>query len=366
MNNQNLHELIDRYEQNFEFVNNSEHDEIFKWRAVKLFRDSWFAPDAKDKPFSEMFNDARKGSAYVIDNSQVSPTSGIVKLAEVEPIEVPKLFKEVLFAEDGGDIVKRQNNMEKFLEEIEKLRLKHFPECWKFKQDRHAVSCYMAFYAPEKNYIYRYSDAETFAQYIEFGIDIGSGENFKLDAYYKMCDLVVEALKEHPTLLEKHFTFLSDECYRDESLHLLAFDLMYCARCYNLYNGLTHISKKESVKAYTEAQLREKEQREKEEKINALLSEIHELKMKAETYADISLLNVQVTQKMYGIGTIIKQDVNKITVLFGDVEKVFVINKQFSARPTFEDDEEIVDAFTDYDNLMRKIAVLESELKRIN
>lgn len=365
MNNQNLHELIDRYEKNFEYVNNAEHDEIFKWRAVKLFRDSWFALDAKDKPFSEMFNDARKGSAYVIDNSQVSPTSGIVKLAEAEPIEVPKLFNEVLFAEDGGDIVVRQNNMEKFMDEIEKLRLKHYPQCWKFKQDRHAVSCYMAFFAPEQNYIYRYSDAETFAQYIEFGIDIGSGENFKLDAYYKMCDLVVEALKDHPTLLEKHFTFLSDECYRDESLHLLAFDLMYCARCYNFYNGLTHASKKESVKAYTEAQLREKELREKEEKISELLAEIHELKLKAETYAEISLLNVQVTQKMYGTGTIIKQEKNKVTVQFNDIEKVFIINKKYSARPTFEDDEEIVEAFTEYDDIMQRITNLENQLKRI-
>lgn len=365
MNNKNLHELIDRYEQNFEFVNNSEHDEIFKWRAVKQFRDSWFASDAKNKPFSEMFNEARKGSAVLIDNSQVSPTNGIVKLAEVEPVEVPRLFNEILFADDGGDITKRQNNMEKFLEKIEKLRLKHFPQFWKYKQDRHAVSCYMVFFAPEQNFIYRYSDAETFAQYIEFGIDIGSGENFKLDAYYKMCDMIVEALKEHPSLLEKHFTFLSDECYRDESLHLLAFDLMYCARCYNFYNGLTHASKKESVKAYTEAQLREKEQREKEEKINALLSEIHELKLKAETYADISLLNVQVTQKMYGTGIIIKQEANKVTVLFGDIEKVFIINKQFAARPTFEDDEEIVEAFTEYDIICRKIASLESELKRL-
>jgi len=364
MNNQNLHELIERYEQNFEFVNNSEHDEIFKWRAVKLFRDSWFAADASQKSFAEMFNDARRGSAYIIDNSQVSPTNGIVKMAEVEPVEVPKLFYDVLFADDGGDIVMRQNNMEKFLEEIEKIRLKHFPQCWKYKQDRHAVSCYMVFFAPEQNYIYRYSDAETFAQYIEFGIDIGSGENFKLDAYYQMCDLIVEALKEHPTLLEKHFTFLSDECYRDESLHLLAFDLMYCARCYNFYNGLTHASKKESVKAYTEAQLREKERLAKEEKINSLAAEIHELRLKAETYADISLLNVQVTQRMYGTGTIIAQDKNKVTVRFGDVEKVFVINKKFMARPTFEDDQEIVDAFTEYDDIMVKISMLESELKR--
>jgi len=133
-----------------------------------------------------------------------------------------------------------------------------------------------------------------------------------------------------------------------------------------LYNGLTHIRKKESVKDYKEAQLSEKERLEQEDKINALVSEIHELRFKAEAFAEISLMNVQVHQKMYGTGTIIKQEVNKVTVKFDDIEKVFIINKKYAARPTFEDDEEIVEAFTEYDNLIAKISSLESELKRIN
>ena len=99
--------------------------------------------------------------------------------------------------------------------------------------------------------------------------------------------------------------------------------------------------------------------------VPSVRDEIHELRLKAETYADISLLNVQVTQRMYGTGTIIAQDKNKVTVRFGDVEKVFVINKKFMARPTFEDDQEIVDAFTEYDDIMVKISMLESELKRV-
>ena len=364
MNYDNLHELINRYEENFELVNSLEHDEIFKWRAIRCFRDAWFSADANNMPFPKMFNLARKESAVLIDNSQVSPTNGIVKIAEKEPEAVEHLFREVLFADDGGDISVRHNHMEQFLEEIEKLRLKHFPQSWKYKQDRHAASCYLVFFAPEQNYIYRYSDAETFAQYIEFGIDIGSGENFKLEAYYKMCDLVVEALKEHKSLLNKHFTFLSDYCYRDKSLHVLAFDLMYCARTYNFYSGLTHISKKESVKAYTEAQLREKERLEKQAKIDALNEEIHNLEVKADTYSEISLVGVQVTQAQNGIGTIINQEQNKIVVRFNECDKTYIINRKYSARPTFEDDEEIVDAFTEYDIICEKLRSLRSQLER--
>lgn len=33
MNTDNLHELIKRYEDNFDMLNGKEHNELFKWRA---------------------------------------------------------------------------------------------------------------------------------------------------------------------------------------------------------------------------------------------------------------------------------------------------------------------------------------------
>ena len=186
MNKENLHRLINRYEENFYVLNNSEHDEIFKWRAAKRFRDIWFSEETTSMTFSEKFNLAKKEFSILMDNSYVSPSNGIVKVAEQNQDAVERLFNDVLFADDGGDIVVRQNNMDHFLEEFDKLRAKYYPQSFKFKQDRHAASCYLAFYAPDQNYIYRYSEAEAFAQNIEFGKDIGSGETFRLDYYYEM------------------------------------------------------------------------------------------------------------------------------------------------------------------------------------
>lgn len=365
MNKENLHSLINRYEENFYTLNNAEHDEIFKWRAAKRFRDVWFSDEAQSLPFSEKFNSAKKEFSILIDNSYVSPSNGIVKIAEQDQDAVERLFTEVLFADDGGDIVARQNNMDRFLEEFDKLHAKYYPQSFKFKQDRHAVSCYLAFYAPDQNYIYRYSDAEAFAQNIEFGKDIGSGESFRLERYYEMCDMIVEALKEHSSLLEKHFTFLSDKCYRDESLHLLAFDLMYCCRTYNYYAGMTHASKKDSIKAFTEAEARAKEAQEKQEKIDVLMAEISELECRAEMFTQISLLNVQVYQPTYGDGVIIEQNVNKIKVRYSDCEKTYFINRKYMNRPKFEDDQATVDAFTEYDELCEKIKRLKSQLERL-
>lgn len=362
MNRGNLHKLIDKYEEKFYILNNSEHDEIFKWRAARQFRDVWFSDEAKTMLFSEKFNLAKKEFSILTDNSYVSPSNGIVKIAEKDQDTVRRLFEEILFADDGGNIITRQNNMDTFLEEFDKLRMKYYPQSFKFKQDRHAVSCYLAFYAPADNYIYRFSDAEAFAQNIEFGKDIGSGESFRLDYYYELCDIIVAALKEHPSLLDKHFAFLSEKCYRDDSLHILAFDLMYCCRTYNYYSGMTHATKKESIKAFTEAEAREKERLEREAQIAELKDELHTLEMQKEQYENISLLNVEVFQSAYGSGIVIAQQGNKITVKFETCEKVFIINKKYPVRPKFENDTEIVEAFTEYDNLCQKIDAVKRKL----
>ena len=99
MNWENLHELINRYEENIYTLNDSKNDEKFKWHAVQRFQDAWFAPDANRLPFSELFHKAIKGSSILVNNGTVQPANGVVKLAEKAPEEVERLFREVLFAE---------------------------------------------------------------------------------------------------------------------------------------------------------------------------------------------------------------------------------------------------------------------------
>ena len=106
--------------------------------------------------FAQLFDAATKRSSVLINNSMISPTTGIVKMAEQRPKEVERLVREVLFAEYES-IADLQNNMDGFLEEIEKIRQDLFPRFYRYKQDRHAASCYLAFYAPEEHFIYRYS-----------------------------------------------------------------------------------------------------------------------------------------------------------------------------------------------------------------
>lgn len=365
MNKENLHELIRRYEEHFEILNNPENDEKFKWKAVRRFQDEWFSKENEHLSFSERFSKAKAESSVLIDNSTVSPANGIVKMAQAEPKEVERLFCEVLFADDGGNLDLRQQHIEEFLEGIEAVRVKHFPGFWKYGQDRHAASCYLTLYKPEQNFIYKYTPTENFARYIEFGKDIGSGDNFSLKNYYEMGNLVVEALREHPNLLAAHEALLTDDYYRDQSLHLLAFDIIYCASAYGFFTGLQHKSKKEAIKAYTQEQAKKAVAAKHQEEINALEAKIQALEMQLDLYRSIKLVGVRVYQRDYGEGIVIWQNINMIRVQFANAEKTYTISNEFLFRPTFENDGEITAAMTDFARKEREWKNLQKQLDQL-
>jgi hypothetical protein len=360
---ENIHKLIDRYEENYDFVNNAGNDEKFKWEAVRGFRNVWFNETAASKPFAERFRKATKFSSVLIDNSIVSPTQGIVKMAEQRPKDVEALFQDVLFA-DYTTIDELQEHMNLFIEGTEKIRQDVFPKFYRYKQDRHAASCYLAFYKPEQHFMYRYSEAEMFAQYAGYGKDLGSGATFKLANYYELAEATVTALMEHKSLLQKYDALFRDDpqYYYDESLHVLAFDLMYCCRAYNFYLGLEYVSKKERLKAYTAQQLKEQEDAERQSKILELETNLHEVTMQIERYEEISLLGVEVSQAKHGVGHVIAQNDNIITVQFTDETVSYEIHRDHSWRPRFEDDETIVEAFTELEQLRKDKKKLEKEL----
>ena len=370
MNKEILHELINQYENNIDLIYGDVHDELFKWEAMKVWRDEWFKPDTTFASFADRFNAARKEFSLFIDNSRMHPSTGVVKLWEKEPETVERLFCEVLFADAHGDVSAVQNNMDKFLEEYENLRCKYFPSNWSFKQDRHSASAFLAMNDPDFNYVYKSSEAQTMAKYLEFGFSIGSGISFSLPNYYRMCDEIVSVLKEHDSLLQTHFSRLTPKHYNDQSLHLLAFDLMYCCRTYNFYRVVTlPVSLKPKKKTKTSYRISPEEAKIQEEerlaRIDALKQEINDLERSCDNCTEISLIGVQVTAKPYGIGTVVAQEINNITVSFGGMEKSYILDKKYIARPRFENDEEIISVFTEYGQKQEQIKRLKRDLDSI-
>jgi len=369
MNADNLHELISRYELKIDKLYGPDHYELFKWQAVRCWQENWYQPVDSFSSFIDRFNAARREFGLFMDNSRMHPSTGVVKLWEKEPETVEKLFYEVLFAEDNGDPDIRQDHMDTFVEGFESLRVKYFPGNWSYKHDRHSASVLLAANSPEENYVYKSNNALKMAEYIDFGLRIGSGQSFSLKNYYIMCDGICEALKEHPSLLEKHFAALNKTHYIDKSLHLLTFDLIYCCYCYNYYKDLVSPATGRTIRRRTdqtktqvtiEATPAEKEERQRE--IKELEAQIEKLELSCNNFEDIPLLGVQVTTTKYGTGVVIWQEINKIKVRFKDVEKAYILDERYSLRPSFEDDDQIVSAFTQYAFEMRELAKLKAQL----
>ncbi|MBR6656655.1 MAG: hypothetical protein IKL18_00580 [Oscillospiraceae bacterium] len=132
MNSEKLHDIINRYENNLYFTNDAANNEIFKWKAVKCFQNVWFGNKKYDN-FHDLIKEAFSESSVLIDNSITHPANGIIAMAEKEPETVENLFRNVLFADDGGNINIRQNNAEKFVEECNLLCEKLFPKSKKLQ-----------------------------------------------------------------------------------------------------------------------------------------------------------------------------------------------------------------------------------------
>lgn len=82
MNSENLHELINRYENNLDMLYSDKHDELFKWKAMKVWRDEWYKPDDAFASFADRYTAAKREFSLFIDKSRMHPSSGVIKLWE--------------------------------------------------------------------------------------------------------------------------------------------------------------------------------------------------------------------------------------------------------------------------------------------
>ena len=366
MHYDNLHAVIERYENSLPHLyGRRERDELFKWRAMKTWREEWYKPEGSFANFADRFNAARKDFGWFMDASRMHPSAGVIKLWEKEPEKVEHLFCDLLLLKSNGNVQEAQSHMDEFLASYELLRQKYFPGNWGYKQDRHSASVFMALNEPDFHYVYRASDAQLMSIYIDYERSIGSGRSFSLAVYYDMCNELVTALRQHPSLIEKHFDYLTQEHYRDESLHLLAFDLMYCAHTAGFYEGLKKPSAARKAvnspkKSAVDLKLEQKRQQRE-----ALEARLAELEARFEEYEELSLLGVEVTSDQYGTGVIVSQKVNMLTVRFESKEVSFKINKTQPRRPRFEDDEAAVEILTEYGALYDDIKRLRDQLREL-
>lgn len=370
MNMDHLNDLLSQYEARMEeFYDPAGNDELFKWRALKCFQTQWFDPRIDSLPFAERFKAATEQFGVLIDNSHQHPRNGVIKLCEREEdeAEVKRLFCEVLFADDHGDLSVRQQNMDAFISGFEKLRMRRFPANWSYKQDRHSASVYLAMYRPEENYIYKYTEAEQIALHLEYGYDLGSGESFRLDAYYQMMDEIASEIRQRASLIQKfqeQMRLHAAGC-DDPSLHLLTFDFVYCCHAYCLYRNLNHLSKREAIRKKREQDEQKQARLSREKKRAEILAEMDSFRGVYNLCNEISLLNVQVTARNYGVGTVVSQQGTTIHVQFAEEVIKYELHKKYLWLPKFESDREIVELFTQAGDARDRLRDLEGQLQKL-
>ena len=239
MNRKNLNQIFDAYIQHFELLNDSQNDESYKWRAIVDFRKA-FDLTVPDDALAGMLKEARVATVNLID-SYTQPFGGLVELAKREP-GIVRTMLMALLKDDGGDLVVRQNKIDTFLTECNRLVEIHFPGSHLFKNDQRSAMAYLFLNDPDSHYLYKATEAKYLADCIGFYDDWGTMSNFKLDIFHRFCDELIEEIKATPALLDTHksrFACTEKPMYDDELLHVLVFDIIYCAHTYNLYTGLS-------------------------------------------------------------------------------------------------------------------------------
>ena len=317
MNKTNLQVIFKKYIDNFEFLNNSENDETYKWEIAQAFQA--FDLDAED--FAEMLNHLWKLSSNLIDSSQQLPFYALVDYAKKEPETVREMFKK-LYADEHLDCEAKQKTITEFIEASESLRMKYYPDSRLYINNQRSVMMYLFLRYPDSNFGYKASQAKSFADCIEFYDEWGPMTDFRLDVFYRMCDQLIDEIKANETLIATHksrFEKTDRALYPDENYHILALDIIYTSQAYNFYGDMTFAPiNAQARKLHFERVTKAKELAEAVEKAK----EDAELLEQAQEYLGKVLSEgASVKHRMFGEGTVEKTAGTIVSVFFPKVSE---------------------------------------------
>lgn len=360
MNRKNLNLIFDQYIDRFVELNDpAGNNEGYKWTAESCFMEHWNI-DAED--FTSMFKAAMKEMSNLIDNSTVQPIGGILLLLKQDKeIEfVRECFRE-LYVEDNGDIDARQNRIYAFIEKINAKIDQYAKGSWKYPQTMNSVIYYLCLRYPNENYIFKATEATEWANCIEYGDDFGSGQTFSLAKYYKMCDELLDAVSQNEEIMELHRDRFEKYAEGfDDELHILVYDIMYCAHNYHFYtDGMIHTtSAKERIKranARTELDAIDARMQEISQRISELSYNGGQL---------VDMAGMSVAHKAFGNGIIVSQNGNIQIVSFPVGEKKFQFPTAYTSGFLRADDE-IMRQLSEAEENAKELDKLRIELKTL-
>lgn len=320
MNKEHLDQIFKHYIRDFERINGV-GEEYYKWQICKEF--PVLMKEALDAPTDDFANalyKAKKCTVNIIDG-YTQPFSGLVDLARKEPETVREILKR-LYADDGGDLKVQMEIIENFFKEYDEILERHYPDSFLYKQNSHSVSALLFLNDPEHHFMYKATQSKAFADCVEFYDDWGSGDNIRLDTYYRMCNELVKYIKECPELLEldakrKSFDTYNKEFHEDVEKHILAFDIIYCCTIYDLFDGISYRKRNYKEKQqYIEEKSKAENYKVQYEKANA---EMELLREALSCFANMINVGDTVNHMKYGEGRVKAVNEDRITIDFDGV-----------------------------------------------
>jgi len=240
--------------------------------------------------------------------------------------KIDDLFDKILdsavkyLASDDSDYAARQKRAEAFVTNMNSLLEMVASDKWKYHQEISSALMFLTFSDPEDNFLYKENEVKAFMQYTGVDDDIITDDSIDLTRYYRMCNEIVEELQQHSEITEAVDDALQEEADRsddssvteiDGDNHILAFDIIYCALNYELYDEMPAATRK------------------KRRKKTAASAESEQKKKLVESRDEMtapSLKGSKAVHKKFGEGIVTEQNDRYLTVSFDGVgEKKFIL-----------------------------------------
>lgn len=368
MNKDYLKIIFDNYINKFEYIT-VQMGENYKWTITDSFHDL-INPEGDN--FAQRIKEASRLSSNLVDSAQQYGFSSLVKCAQIDEQTTRDIFFD-LFKNDGNDLDLRQQKINRFILNSNKLINKYVSEGNQFLNNQRTAMALLFLYDPDNNYLYKATEAYAFASYIEYYDDWGPYSNFDLKKFYTMCDFIVEEIRNNKALIETTRSRFFDkdnkeisDINKDKNYHILVSDLIFGAseERYNLCCGIPYKKITSQARKLHDEQVR-KANEFLQTKTNA--EKLLALREEAENYLRESIKkNIKVRHKLWGDGTVKSSDGNNCEIEFsnGNVKK-FILMTSFNSGCFSVDIPDFDQKIKEYDKILKTTRFrLEDDLKR--
>ena len=223
LNKEKLQELIKKYKN---LINSNEYSELYKWKMVKTFQDSWNI-DSND--FHTMLEYSLRDTGNLLVGRNYFPKAMLLDAALEYPEQIKNMFR-FLFDEEK-DLEGRIDYFQKKAKEL--INLRNPGDDLNTYQDARAIALYLNLRYPEKYYFYKYQMFKKFAELIKYEkFPDGRGSTLFI-AFLNFASAIKEYITLDKELLKIHKSRLTSDCYQDDNNNLLTQDFIYSSISYN-------------------------------------------------------------------------------------------------------------------------------------